>query len=904
MNPEQTRLALVLNGGVSLAVWMGGVTHELDLLRRASRGLQSGQPESVAKADQVCFDLWQQVMHRAHTHVLVDVIAGTSAGGLNGSLFAAAIGRGTALPNLRKTWQDAAALTDDRLLGAPPYNSVLDGRYFEHEIGKILRGMAGSPCAAEPVTLFVTATALDGLPEYLRDGFGGRFEVADHRRIYKFQHDPHAVVFRKTGAECDVWKPQSAGRRDFLDDQVLERLQLAARASAGFPVAFAPVDESPLLQQRVRPAPEIPSRRRDRASWIVDGGLLNNAPFGPVLEAIGDRRVDGPVRRVVVYIVPSAGVTQRHVESKLPCKATEWPSVLGTAISYPREADFRSGAAELLERMNRQSFDRHLEIFIRQVEPPKDQDDREEDLGRLAESLFREYRRSRIRGAVWKVRQLREEGRGVRSLVVIPHEDVASILGNGPRPAWVPESADALNTPKCEPWVWGGSAAERLMWTLVSDIERRLRASAAGPDSPPCASNEEEAESRRRKQSALTGALGELSSCVRIVRSVQDTVFGLIRNAAEIRGDPDERLGPEHGPTTLLNTIYQDLGLSDVLGEQVRKSIEAYNSAVHTADDAGAERRIVTTLRSCLIAEVAAQAFASREELTEHTPQFEFLRLGPDDHSPLFPLDKYAPLGERKLYGIRLNHFGAFVKPEWRASDFTWGRLDASHHLLRLFISDHQQRQLIETEMHEAILQAEIGKEQMRRNLDELAEPKESELFKNYLDTKTGRHTTGRVVEAVLRILVGKGSPVSGAKAEAGKVMFRRAFGRRVEAWQWLGPSRLVCSPARWLWWRRVRKDPAMTMRTTLWAAIMAFVSAIGGAFGLSVLVRYFWKDSWSWAIQLVTAAAGMAVLLLMEFAFTSLCCWIAKRAQPRTTSASSTDDESTSQPEDAATTA
>ncbi|MGW0552598.1 hypothetical protein [Streptomyces altiplanensis] len=33
---EETRLALVLNGGVSLAVWMGGVTHEIDALRRAS----------------------------------------------------------------------------------------------------------------------------------------------------------------------------------------------------------------------------------------------------------------------------------------------------------------------------------------------------------------------------------------------------------------------------------------------------------------------------------------------------------------------------------------------------------------------------------------------------------------------------------------------------------------------------------------------------------------------------------------------------------------------------------------------------------------------------------------------------------------------------------------------------
>lgn len=38
MTDHEIRIALVLNGGVSLAVWMGGVTHELDLIRRASGG--------------------------------------------------------------------------------------------------------------------------------------------------------------------------------------------------------------------------------------------------------------------------------------------------------------------------------------------------------------------------------------------------------------------------------------------------------------------------------------------------------------------------------------------------------------------------------------------------------------------------------------------------------------------------------------------------------------------------------------------------------------------------------------------------------------------------------------------------------------------------------------------------
>ena len=36
MAQHEIRVALVMNGGVSLAVWMAGVTHELDLIRRGA----------------------------------------------------------------------------------------------------------------------------------------------------------------------------------------------------------------------------------------------------------------------------------------------------------------------------------------------------------------------------------------------------------------------------------------------------------------------------------------------------------------------------------------------------------------------------------------------------------------------------------------------------------------------------------------------------------------------------------------------------------------------------------------------------------------------------------------------------------------------------------------------------
>ena len=63
---EEVRFAVVLNGGVSLAVWMGGVVLELDRLTRASDG-------------------YRNLLRLVGATARADVISGTSAGGINGA---------------------------------------------------------------------------------------------------------------------------------------------------------------------------------------------------------------------------------------------------------------------------------------------------------------------------------------------------------------------------------------------------------------------------------------------------------------------------------------------------------------------------------------------------------------------------------------------------------------------------------------------------------------------------------------------------------------------------------------------------------------------------------------------------------------------------------------------------
>lgn len=85
---QDVRVAVLLNGGVSLAVWMSGVTLELHDAALASRGL--GERGT-----------YHDVLTLLHATLRVDVIAGTSAGGIN----VGDIGRQTVT-------QDAAAGSD------------------------------------------------------------------------------------------------------------------------------------------------------------------------------------------------------------------------------------------------------------------------------------------------------------------------------------------------------------------------------------------------------------------------------------------------------------------------------------------------------------------------------------------------------------------------------------------------------------------------------------------------------------------------------------------------------------------------------------------------------------------------------------------------------------------------
>jgi patatin-related protein len=109
MRQKELRVALVCYGGVSLAVYMHGVTKELWKLARASRAFHGGE-DHPAGTEAVYLRLLRHIQdeYGLRLRVLPDIVAGASAGGLNGVFLAQAIHSGQSLEPLTKLWLERA----------------------------------------------------------------------------------------------------------------------------------------------------------------------------------------------------------------------------------------------------------------------------------------------------------------------------------------------------------------------------------------------------------------------------------------------------------------------------------------------------------------------------------------------------------------------------------------------------------------------------------------------------------------------------------------------------------------------------------------------------------------------------------------------------------------------------
>ena len=104
---KELRLGLVCYGGVSLAIYMHGMTKEIHRAIRASVLEEHELPSAAEAASELAYRELLKALRakrNVHTRIVVDAIAGSSAGGINGIFLAKALAHDLNQDPLRDLW--------------------------------------------------------------------------------------------------------------------------------------------------------------------------------------------------------------------------------------------------------------------------------------------------------------------------------------------------------------------------------------------------------------------------------------------------------------------------------------------------------------------------------------------------------------------------------------------------------------------------------------------------------------------------------------------------------------------------------------------------------------------------------------------------------------------------------
>lgn len=238
---KELRIAVTMNGGVSLAVYIGGVAHEFNRLTKVP-------PVDGNAAEAVKAPYARLLEAIGYNSPIIDVITGTSAGGINAAALALAQANTSSnFAALRDLWIDRGQISD--LLREPFHSgapSLLKGDdYLYPEIKNAFRELtkghkrstnapledkkSGKPQAPKPrpVDLTITATLLSPVPATSVDDLGTKIEQPKHAGLFKFTSKAKRKGEKEEDmfAEFDDKKPP--GSHSIV--RTVEALALAAR---------------------------------------------------------------------------------------------------------------------------------------------------------------------------------------------------------------------------------------------------------------------------------------------------------------------------------------------------------------------------------------------------------------------------------------------------------------------------------------------------------------------------------------------------------------------------------------------------------------------------------------------------------------------------------------------------
>jgi patatin-related protein len=709
---HEIRFGVVMYGGISLAIYMGGITQELLHLARGSQKKPGQNPEAseavyrkvahwldLKRSHPTGLPAWGDletkckviVSDEPRTAFIIDTLSGTSAGGINAVFLAKALVDGSSLNILTDIWArdgDIGRLLDKSADGGPSQKVFLNGRYFFRQLYAAFDWLNQNQnpglAQQQQLDLFVTTTDLQGLPEPLPIPNASEKRYA---HVFRFRHDPRAN-------ESNL-------------DQV-PMLAFASRVTAGIPGVFEAFSLQKALELKDGTGNFLISNKaqRDPQKYLElkffpkttdfadraysDGGVMDNKPFSYTIKAMKRHPERG--KRVLVYLEPTRNPSDAIAKIYEPRHPVG--QLLQAGIGIPRDESIRADLDEIA-RGNSLADDLNAALKDPAVDELKTTDNIEatfpklsvQELVKIFGPAYRAYHQLKLRQIYKFV---------AKTILLAAGED-----SNAPM---LERLIDLM-----ERWVnqnYSESNPDKLTNKFVVEFDfhfrlRRLRFLREtlrdwllGDPEKIKLLETNDIDQYREKLTLLHYQLTEwlnmwrllpkeISSDAVIQKECKNIITFLKLNSTENDLDLKSLMGNIQGKITSKRTL-----VSDSLRNHLKKLSEGLDGK------AGIKlfeyRRRFNEIDMILFPPVAAQ---NEDEIMK----MDVWRLGTEEATSLIPpasLQKAQAtpgqttallLGDThpKIAGASLAAFGAFLKEEWRLNDIFWGRLDAAEILIK-----------------------------------------------------------------------------------------------------------------------------------------------------------------------------------------------------------------------------
>lgn len=721
MRQKELRLALVCYGGISLAVYMHGVTKEIWYATRASRAFHEGDPPGSG-AEGVYHRLLDTLaqLRELKLRLIPDIISGASAGGINGVFLAQALASGQSLEPLTRLWlekADVEVLLDpdarpwsrfakfwaqpivwfvlsrpgnvvsrtvakgtraevrlkvSHLIRARWFAPPFSGLGFSHLLAEALEAMAeetyGNPVPllppGHPLDLLVTATDFNGHLEDLTLNSPPVVEESEHRL---------AIGFRRVAV---------APHGEDLANRA--ELVFAARATASFPGAFPPLmlrEMDRLTAERgiAWPGRDAFLKRVMPSRWnrgqladvaLVDGAVLVNRPFAPAMAVLRDRPAQREVDRRFVYIDPSPD--RMRLPTQMERSVGFFSAIFGSLSSIPREQPIRDN----LEALETQSRERaRMRMIV---------DSLRNEIDAAVERLFGYTvffdQPSRKRLTAWRAKAQQaaaeQAGFAFHGYAQVKLAGVVAALAEVIAEA-MPDAAPR-GAVEAELWAHlahlgfdrlalarGGATTEAIAFFRKHDLAFRIRRLKLLARRLTQDWDDAEGVAPAEREAAR-----DMVYRAQALYQAKQTAMGLGEDFAAIAATVLVR------PADVIADIAtrRDLsGIDVVVDEMIVEGLKAMSKPLR--------RRFLYAYLGFPFYDVATLPLLQGEGMGEFDP-VKVDRISPEDATTIRPGGTLAC-----LKGIEFFHFGAFFARAYRENDYLWGRLHGAERTVDLIAS-------------------------------------------------------------------------------------------------------------------------------------------------------------------------------------------------------------------------